>query len=271
MSTTPVSSIDMQEFMVPYLLNGLTRLQTVNNNLVYFFGVIAVVFVAFRYVMATEETQMQSLRWLAPQLLTMITIVWLAANIGDVAYVLHASLTKAGMMSGGFDETVTPLYNPQLMLLLTTRVFEIMVSSCKVIDWLNPFTLVGAIVGILSLIAAGIILFLFTLIKIYHFKMIVIAGSVMIPPGLWTRTATIAEDWITHVLNAGLSMFMLAVCVSLPYDFFKDLNTWNKVSCSAVSFLWIGVGFLAWALVTVSMTQSFSRLISKAITLYGSK
>jgi hypothetical protein len=175
------------------------------------------------------------------------------------------------MMSGGFDENSTPLYNPVMMLLLSTRVFEIMVSTCKIIDWLNPFTIVGAAIGVICLIAAGIILFLFTLIKLYHFKAIVIVGSLMVPPGLWPRTATITEDWLTHVLNAGLSMFMLAVCVSLPYDFFKEMNNWNKVSCSAVSFIWIGVSFLAWALITVSMTQSFSRLISKAITLYGSK
>ena len=263
--------LDLQEFMIPYLMNALGRLQPITDNMVFFFAAIALTFTAIRYVASSDESQITTLKWLVPQLMVMAALVWLSTHIADFAYVLHASLTKAGMISGGFDDSTTPLYNPQVMILMVVRVFEIMVQSCRVIDWLNPLTVIGAAFAVICLLISGFVLCLYALVKIYMFKAIVIAGCLMVPPGLWTRTATITEDWITHVVNGGLSMFMLAVCITLPFNFFNELSRTAKISCSAGSFIWIAGTFAVWAVITVSLSQSFSKMVSKAITLYGSK
>lgn len=268
--TDTLPGVDLQQFIVPYLMGALGRLQPVTNQLVFFFSVIAIVLMGVRYA-ASNESHLESLKWLVPQLATMIGLVWLATHIGDFAFVIHTSLTMAGMISGGFNEATTPLYNPLYMFRIATRVFEIMMNSCGVLDFINPIVVFAFIFAALCVIVSGLALFLFALIKIYHFKAVVIAGCLMIPPGLWPRTATIAEDWFTHVFNGGMSMFMLAVCLSLPLPFFEGLSKLPGMSCSALSFLWIGAGFAAWTVVTISLTQSFSRMISKVISLYGAK
>lgn len=260
--------LTLQQFMLPYLDQALGRMTGVTNSFVYFFGGVSIVTIGLRY-MFSHEDHIATLRWLGPQVITMLMLGWLCTHLSEFASMIHWGLTLAGLKSGGYAEETTPLYNPQAMWDITWSVYKNMTSSCGLLDWVNPFTLIGAGLAGIAMLICGVTLFLFTLLKIYHFKAIVIAGAVMVPAGLWKRTASIAEDWLTHVLNGSMSMFMLAVCISLPFDYFKEYAAYKNWECNVTSFVWTSVAFLVWTFLTISMTNTFSRLISRAILIYG--
>jgi type IV secretory pathway TrbL component len=271
MSTKPLPPIDLQEVIVPYLTGALTTLQPFVDSLTYFFAVVAIVSISIRYITATDETQIQTLKWLVPTLFTMVGLVWLTSNLNEFASVIHGSLTKMGFLAAGVDEKNIAVNNPQQIFKLSIDVYMKLVGSCGTFSWYNPLlTLCAALAGFLIVIS-GLVLFLYVLVKTYHFKALVLAGCVMIPPGLWIRTATIAEDWITKVVNAGISMFMVVVFASLPLPVFEKLKVDYNLECHPSGFLWLGGGFVVWTVITVTMSHSFSNMVSKAITLYGSK
>lgn len=261
-------ALGLQEQFLPRLEAAVGVLNATTNNLVYFFGVISFVLLGLRYASATES-HMDSLKWVVPQLLAMIGLVWLSNNLTQFATVIHTSLTMLGLRVTGLPDPLARGDAAQMIFDLGLRTFSIMAGACGTWGWLNPLNVIGAAFGGLVILISSLALYLYVLIKIYHFKIIVIVGCVMVPPGLWPRTAGIAEDWITKILNASLAMFMMMVCVSLPLGHFASGFKNYTYSCSLDSFVWIGALFATWTVITFTLTQTFGSMISKGIKLYG--
>lgn len=261
-------ALGLQEQFLPRLDAAVSLLHSATNNLVYFFAIVSFVLLGLRYASATES-HMDSLKWVVPQLATMIGIVWLSNNLTLFATIIHSSLTVLGIRVAGLPDPLARADAAQMIFDIGLKTFSVMAKSCGTFGWLNPLNIVGAALGGLLILLSSLALYLYTLIKIYHFKVVIIVGCVMVPPGLWPRTAGIAEDWITRILNASLAMFMLMVCVSLPLSQFASGFNNYTYSCSLDSFVWIGALFATWTVITFSLTQTFGSMISKGIKLYG--
>jgi type IV secretion system protein TrbL len=113
--------------------------------------------------------------------------------------------------STGFD-AAKPLLEQVSQLLGPVSFFE------------NFLTIAVLMIAWLIVILAFFVLAVQMFVCILEFKLVSLAGFILVPFALWNRTSFLAERVLGHVVGSGIKVMVLAVIVGIGSTFFDDLT-----------------------------------------------
>ena len=121
-----------------------------------------------------------------------------------------ADLLKPGRLAGVGFEAAWPLLEQAGQLIGITGFFE------------NAVSIAVLLIAWLIVIAAFFVLAVQLFITTLEFKLTALAGFVLVPFALWSKTAFLAERVLGNVIGAGIKVMVLAVIVGIGAGFFQD-------------------------------------------------
>jgi type IV secretion system protein TrbL len=122
-------------------------------------------------------------------------------------------LLKPGRLAGTGFEAAWPLLKQVAALLGFTSFFD------------NFLTIIVLLVAWLVVIIAFFILSVQLFITILEFKLTSLAGFVLVPFALWSRTSFLAERVLGNVIATGVKVMVLAVVTGIGSTFFDEFIT----------------------------------------------
>jgi len=122
-------------------------------------------------------------------------------------------LLRPGYLAGIGFEAAWPLLQQAGSLMGFTSFFN------------HAVTIIVLVLAWTVVIAAFFILAVQLFITIIEFKLTTLAGFVLVPFALWTRTAFLAERVLGNVVASGVKVMLLAVIIGIGSGFFTDFVT----------------------------------------------
>lgn len=141
----------------------------------------------------------------------------------------YAGFIEMGLAAGGGGLDRADFLNPGAVLNEGWRIVKALGETPAPVD--NPLDVVGNLVDalILSLAMIGImlafaVLALQIIVALLEFKIVTLGGFVLLPFGVWSRSAFLAERPLGYVVSAGLKILALAIVVSGARTVFAQLQ-----------------------------------------------
>lgn len=122
-------------------------------------------------------------------------------------------LLRPGYLAGIGFEAAWPLLQQAGSLMGFTSFFN------------HAVTIIVLVLAWTVVIAAFFILAVQLFITIIEFKLTTLAGFVLVPFALWTKTAFLAERVLGNVVASGVKVMLLAVIIGIGSGFFTDFVT----------------------------------------------
>ena len=123
-----------------------------------------------------------------------------------------ADLLKPGRLAGiGFSAAWPLLEQVSQMLGFTTFFDNFMAIAVLLVAWL---------IVILAFFVLAVQMF----VCILEFKLVSLAGFILVPFALWNRTSFLAERVLGHVVSSGIKIMVLAVIVGIGSTFFDQFT-----------------------------------------------
>ena len=151
-------------------------------------------------------------------------------SFSTLSEIIFRSFAQAGLTAGGGAITAEDLLMPGR---LAGTGFE---AAAPLLD--QAAELVGPIaffdnfvqIAVLMIawvivIAAFFILAIQLFITILEFKLVSLAGFILVPFALWNRTSFLAERVLGHVVSSGIKVMVLAVIVGIGSNYFADFTS----------------------------------------------
>ena len=174
---------------------------------------------------------------------------FLIGNFHALSLVVLKSFSGLGLKASGAGVSAEDFLRPG-------RLAALGVSSCKPL--LQAAAELGGfpgffenIVQIVILLAAAllvIVAFFIMAIQIFvvlvEFKLVTLAGFVLVPFGLFGRTAFLAEKVLGNVIASGVKVMVLAVIVGIGASLFSEFNAASAGQPTLEEVLAIGLGAL---------------------------
>jgi type IV secretion system protein TrbL len=155
---------------------------------------------------------------------------FILGNYNNLAEIVYTSFAGLGIKAGGGAISAAELLQPG-------RIAEIGIEAGKpiltTISGMMGFTSVFAnLVQILILLAAWLIVvisfFVMAIqlsVSLIEFKLTTLAGFVLVPFGLFGRTAFLAERVLGNVFSSGIKILVLAVIIGIGSTIFNQFTT----------------------------------------------
>ena len=153
-----------------------------------------------------------------------------------------ADLLKPGRLAGiGFSAAWPLLEQVSQMLGFTTFFDNFMAIAVLLVAWL---------IVILAFFVLAVQMF----VCILEFKLVSLAGFILVPFALWNRTSFLAERVLGHVVSSGIKIMVLAVIVGIGSTFFDQFTAglqWREpdigeaMSLVLASLALLGLGIFA--------------------------
>jgi type IV secretion system protein TrbL len=122
-------------------------------------------------------------------------------------------LVQPGFVAGTGFQAAYPLLQQAGSLVGFTSFFE------------NAVTIIVLVFAWLVVVLAFFILAVQLFITIIEFKLTTLAGFVLVPFALWSKTAFLAERVLGNVISAGIKVMVLAIIVGIGTTLFNDFIT----------------------------------------------
>lgn len=151
-------------------------------------------------------------------------------NFSTLSGIIFRSFAQAGLTAGGSAITAADLLRPGR---LAGTGFEAAAPLLRQIsEMVGPVAFFENFVPIAVLaiawtvvIAAFFILAVQMFITILEFKLVSLAGFVLVPFALWNRTSFLAERVLGHVISSGIKVMVLAVIVGIGSNYFAEFTS----------------------------------------------
>lgn len=121
-------------------------------------------------------------------------------------------LLKPGRLAGTGFEAAWPLLDQASEMVGFTTFFD------------NFLTIMILLFAWAFVILAFFILAVQMFVCILEFKLVSLAGFILVPFALWNRTSFLAERVLGHVVSSGIKVMVLAVIVGIGSGFFADFT-----------------------------------------------
>lgn len=154
---------------------------------------------------------------------------WLINDWQRLSETLYAGFIELGLTAGGGSLSRADFLNPGAVLVQGWEIVKTLGETPAPVD--NPLDVVGnmtdalilglAMIGILLAFA---VLALQIIVALLEFKIVTLGGFVLLPFGIWNRTAFLAERPLGYVVSSGLKVLALAVVVSGARTIFDQLQ-----------------------------------------------
>ena len=214
--------------------------------------------------------------------------------IGAFAYLINdwqaltetfqAGFIDLGLAAGGGAMSRGEFLNPGAVLQTGWEIVRALGETPAPV--VNPIDIGGDLVDalILGLSMIGImlafaILALQIIVTLIEFKIVTLGGFILLPFGVWSKSAFLAERPLGYVAAAGLKVLALAIVVSLASTIFEDLQPTENpdlyealaILCASLllAMLAIFVPSLAAALVTGGPSLGAGAAVSGSLAVAG--
>lgn len=219
---------------------GFDALQASVNGV---FGMMIVLVVALTGIQWALSSQREILAAGFGKVLLIGAFAWLINDWQALSETLYAGFIELGLTAGGGDLKREDFLNPGAILAQGWAIVKALGDTPAPVD--NPFDVVGNLadalilsVAMIGIMLAFAVLALQIIVALLEFKIVTLGGFVLLPFGIWSRTAFLAERPLGYVVSAGLKVLALAIVVSGARAIFDQLQpTANPDVYEALSIL----------------------------------
>ncbi len=154
---------------------------------------------------------------------------WLINDWQRLSETIYAGFIELGLTAGGGSLSQADFLNPGAILAQGWEIVKALGETPAPVD--NPLDVVGNMADalILGLAMIGImlafaVLALQIVVALLEFKIVTLGGFVLLPFGIWNRSAFLAERPLGYVVSSGLKVLALAIVVSGARTIFDQLQ-----------------------------------------------
>ena len=154
---------------------------------------------------------------------------WLINDWQQLSETIYAGFLELGLTAGGGSLSREEFLNPGAILQQGWGIVKALGETPAPVE--NPLDVMGNMADalILGLAMIGImlafaILALQIIVSLLEFKIVTLGGFVLLPFGIWNKTAFLAERPLGYVVSSGLKVLALAIVVSGARTMFDQLQ-----------------------------------------------
>lgn len=154
---------------------------------------------------------------------------WLINDWQRLSETIYAGFIELGLTAGGGSLSRADFLNPGVILAQGWEIVRALGETPAPVD--NPLDVVGNMADalILGLAMIGImlafaVLALQIVVALLEFKIVTLGGFVLLPFGIWNRSAFLAERPLGYVVSSGLKVLALAIVISGARAIFDQLQ-----------------------------------------------
>ncbi len=154
---------------------------------------------------------------------------WLINDWQALSETIYSGFLELGLTAGGGSLSASEFLNPGAILAQGWEIVKALGETPAPVD--NPLDIAGNLTDalILGLAMIGIllafaVLALQIIVSLLEFKIVTLGGFVLLPFGIWNKTAFLAERPLGYVVSSGLKVLALAIVVSGARTIFDQLQ-----------------------------------------------
>ncbi|MBX9614062.1 MAG: P-type conjugative transfer protein TrbL [Caulobacteraceae bacterium] len=154
---------------------------------------------------------------------------WLINDWQQLSETIYAGFLELGLTAGGGSLSREEFLNPGAILQQGWEIVKALGETPAPVN--NPLDVMGNMADalILGLAMIGImlafaVLALQIIVSLLEFKIVTLGGFVLLPFGIWNKTAFLAERPLGYVVSSGLKVLALAIVVSGAQTIFDQLQ-----------------------------------------------
>lgn len=154
---------------------------------------------------------------------------WLINDWQRLSETLYAGFIQLGLTAGGGTLSQADFLNPGAILAQGWAIVKALGETPAPIG--NPLDVVGNMtdalilgVAMIGIMLAFAVLALQIIVALLEFKIVTLAGFVLLPFGIWSKSAFLAERPLGYVVSSGLKVLALAIVVSGAQTVFEQLQ-----------------------------------------------
>lgn len=154
---------------------------------------------------------------------------WLINDWQQLSETIYAGFIELGLTAGGGSLSRADFLNPGAILAQGWEIVKALGETPAPVN--NPLDVVGNMADalILGLAMIGImlafaVLALQIVVTLLEFKIVTLGGFVLLPFGIWNKSAFLAERPLGYVVSSGLKVLALAIVVSGARTVFDQLQ-----------------------------------------------
>ncbi len=154
---------------------------------------------------------------------------WIINDWQALSETIYAGFLELGLTAGGASLSREEFLNPGAILQQGWEIVKALGETPAPVE--NPLDVMGNMADalILGLAMIGImlafaILALQIIVSLLEFKIVTLGGFVLLPFGIWNKTAFLAERPLGYVVSSGLKVLALAIVVSGARTIFDQLQ-----------------------------------------------
>ena len=192
------------------------------------FGLMIVLVVALTGIQWALSPQREMLAAGFSKVLLIGAFAWLINDWQALSETIYAGFLELGLTAGGGALSRAEFLNPGAVLHQGWEIVRALGETPAPID--NPLDVVGNLTDalILGLAMIGImlafgVLALQIIVSLVEFKIVTLGGFVLLPFGIWSKSAFLAERPLGYVVSSGLKVLALAIVVSGARSIFDQL------------------------------------------------
>lgn len=205
---------------------GFSALQGPVNGV---FGLLIALVVALTGIQWALSPSREILASAFGKILLIGAFAWLINDWQALSETLYAGFLELGLIAGGGDLSRADFLNPGAILGEGWRIVKALGDTPAPVA--NPFDIAGNLTDalILGLAMIGImlafaVLALQIIVSLVEFKIVTLGGFVLLPFGIWSKSAFLAERPLGYVVSSGLKVLALAIVVSGARTVFDQLQ-----------------------------------------------
>ncbi|MBB1177732.1 P-type conjugative transfer protein TrbL [Pseudomonas sp. FW305-3-2-15-E-TSA4] len=193
------------------------------------FGLLIVLVVALTGIQWALSSNREVLAAGFGKVLLIGIFAWLINDWQALSETIYAGFLELGLVAGGGSLSRAEFLNPGAVLQQGWEIVKALGETPAPVD--NPLDVVGnmadalilglAMIGILLAFA---ILALQIIVSLLEFKIVTLGGFILLPFGIWSKSAFLAERPLGYVVSSGLKVLALAIVVSGARTVFDQLQ-----------------------------------------------
>ncbi|SFS90688.1 type IV secretion system protein [Brevundimonas viscosa] len=154
---------------------------------------------------------------------------WIINDWQRLSETLFAGFVDLGLLAGGGGLDRAEFLNPGAVLAQGWEIVKALGETPAPVN--NPLDIAGNLadalilgLGMIGIMLAFAILALQIIVTLLEFKIVTLGGFVLLPFGIWSKSAFLAERPLGYVVSAGLKALALAIVVSGARSVFDQLQ-----------------------------------------------
>ncbi len=235
----------------------ITALPFLRPDAFYLFNTFIVLTIVFAGVWLAFGVPTHNVQFIIKKILLFGFFAFLVNNwlpLTDLVIQTFAKLGLKAAAGGGNAIAISQLFSPSSIVNMGTAIADQLFAHVDTLlevalDDLPDLviTMFAAIIVIISFVIVALQL----MIALIEFKLVTLAGFVLLPFALFGKTTFLAERVIGYVFSAGLKIFVLAVVVSFAVNVIPgwsvgpNVNIDQSVGLVAASLLMLGLSIAA--------------------------